>query len=152
MRKRSSARPEPGRGAAAENRTDVEEVKRPAGISRRRALAGLAAGAIAGPGAVSAMAPFDPVERCLSIFVDRGAAAALGRECARVMPDVTCARTLAGRLLEDADNHAGATLGEVRAGLSERIRRDFAEARTIQVDGWLLARTEAQLYLLAALA
>ena len=40
-------------------------------------------------------------------------------------------------------------------GLAERagarIREDFATGRTVQVDGWLLSRTEARLCALAAL-
>jgi hypothetical protein len=39
----------------------------------------------------------------------------------------------------------------LRARLQDRIRHDFERDETIQLDGWILARTEARLCALAAL-
>ena len=41
--------------------------------------------------------------------------------------------------------------GELRARLRAQIRADFAARRTVSVQGWVLARTEARLFGLAAL-
>ncbi len=40
---------------------------------------------------------------------------------------------------------------ELRARLSEQIRADFGARRTVSVQGWVLAQTEARLFGLAAL-
>lgn len=39
--------------------------------------------------------------------------------------------------------------GDIRAMISERVRRDFSAGAVVSVDGWLLALTEARLYALA---
>jgi hypothetical protein len=41
---------------------------------------------------------------------------------------------------------------DLRAAIAEVIREDFRTERTVVIDGWILARTEARLYALAALA
>ena len=38
-----------------------------------------------------------------------------------------------------------------RATLAEAVREDFRDARTVDIEGWRLAETEARLYALAAL-
>jgi hypothetical protein len=39
----------------------------------------------------------------------------------------------------------------LRRALALRTRRDFAEGRTVRVEGWILSRTEARLYAIASL-
>jgi len=39
---------------------------------------------------------------------------------------------------------------QVHGWLRSRIREDFSAGRTVTVDGWVLADTEAKLYALAA--
>jgi hypothetical protein len=40
---------------------------------------------------------------------------------------------------------------EIRRKLAQQIQADFATARTVRLDGWLIALTEARLCALAAL-
>lgn len=72
---------------------------------------------------------------CAAAF-DRGRdPAALAATIEAVVPEVACPLRVVRR-----------------AALASRIRRDFAEGRTVWVDGWLLADTEVRLYALTALA
>lgn len=41
---------------------------------------------------------------------------------------------------------------EVRARLGRQVRDDFAAGRVVDIDGWILSRTEARIAALAALA
>jgi hypothetical protein len=47
---------------------------------------------------------------------------------------------------------ARARTGQLRAALAGQIRADFAAARVVMVDGWVLSETEARLCGLAALS
>jgi hypothetical protein len=38
----------------------------------------------------------------------------------------------------------------LRSKLAERLDADFAEGRTVEIEGWILARTEVRMYALAA--
>ncbi len=57
------------------------------------------------------------------------------------------------RALDLALGVQSARLGPValRAHLQEQIRRDFEQAETVQIDGWILARTESRLCALSTL-
>jgi len=64
------------------------------------------------------------------------------------------ARLIEGLVAEwdDADGWLeGAGPGEIRSRLGAQIRADFAARRTVSVQGWVLARSEARLFGLAAL-
>jgi hypothetical protein len=45
----------------------------------------------------------------------------------------------------------GASEAELRLAVSASIRNDFARETSVRVQGWILSRTEARLYALAAL-
>ena len=53
---------------------------------------------------------------------------------------------------EDQPWLGGAGREELRSRLREQIRADFAARRTVRVQGWVLARSEARLFGLAALS
>ena len=58
--------------------------------------------------------------------------------------------------LKDLVAHLGAAVGSHEPGaipqpLDERVRLDFEQGRTIRVDGWLLAETEARVAAVVAL-
>jgi hypothetical protein len=133
-------------------------------ISRRRAMTA---------SAVAALAALLPWRACLSrevardaiahnavardaigIFRDRSAAAAIGDAYLAQHPDDRDAPRLLRRLFGDDLAQATAGIGreDLHVRLRRQLRQDFAEGRTVLVDGWLLAETEARLCALAALA
>lgn len=57
----------------------------------------------------------------------------------------------AGPLWRALRAEAGAT-DNLAEQLTQRVREDFDAGRVVAVDGWILARTEARLYALAALS
>jgi hypothetical protein len=80
---------------------------------------------------------------------DPAAAGAVGRRCLEVLEAPPSRDALVAALAGDALTPA--TPAEaIRSHLRERHRADFAEGRTVEVDGWILSRTEAQLYMLLA--
>jgi hypothetical protein len=93
--------------------------------------------------------------RLTGIFSRRQSARAVGRAYLRVAPGEADPQILMGaitgttpdlhRVLDHGDD---ADLG---AALRNRIRRDFADGRTVSVEGWLLSQTEARLCALAEL-
>lgn len=89
-------------------------------LSRREALAGAASALLAGWPASATAAPFTALE----------SAAAIGRAAlaAGVRP---LSAAQAARRFRD---------------LPTRSRQDFARGRTVIVDGWMLARTEARFF------
>jgi hypothetical protein len=50
----------------------------------------------------------------------------------------------------DDDYQRGASTAEIRRRLAIRVSRDFAEGRTVSIEGWQLSQTEVQLSMLAA--
>lgn len=54
------------------------------------------------------------------------------------------ADALASAILADTDLSPNLPERTLREGLARRIRRDFAERRTVQLDGWILSLTEAR--------
>lgn len=82
-------------------------------------------------------------------------AASLGRRYRRQGSAGTEAEDLLEEILSDL---RAASLKGVRGGTEERlamsladlVRRDFAQGHTVELGGWVLARTEARLYALAA--
>jgi hypothetical protein len=92
----------------------------------------------------------------VALFGDRGAAAALGHAYLAHRPDEgDAARLLAVVLDTECDGGSKVprlAAADLHAWLRQRTRADFAAGRTVWVDGWLLAQTEAQLYALAAIA
>jgi hypothetical protein len=123
----------------------------PPGVGRRTALGGAAVLAALGPGPAAAAAP--PAAPSLpallrAVVDDRAAARALGRAhlAAGAEPGALRARleALAAAAPRDA---AG-----LRAAVREACARDLAAGDVAVVDGWVLARTEAEVLALIALA
>ncbi len=94
--------------------------------------------------------------RLTALFANRRAAAELGRAVWPTLPAATTEDSLIEAILE---RHAGLAelLAEgppeaLAAALRRAVAADFAAGRTHLVDGWVLARTEAELCALARLA
>lgn len=73
----------------------------------------------------------------------------LGRRYRAAFPEEDDPLLLRRALRLEAGPMKGATLS---AGLQDRIRQDFAEDRTVELEGWILARTEARQCALASYA
>jgi hypothetical protein len=95
-------------------------------------------------------------DRVLALFEHRSAAAAIGSAVLQRYPHERDRQWLLAQLLADAPEPASRWLQSddslLHDWLRQRMRGDFANARTVWVDGWLLAQTEARLCALAALA
>jgi len=94
--------------------------------------------------------------RLLEAFRQRESAAAVGRAYLATRPEERDAPRLAGAVSRDLrDGGCDPATGDradLRRAVSGRVRQDFADGRTVTVDGWVLSRTEARLCALAALA
>jgi hypothetical protein len=121
---------------------------RPASPDRRgllaagvASLAGLALGASTTPGGAAAVA-----RDALAVLVpDPGAGAGVAAAYLRRVPDAPA------RLRALRDRLAGlGTPGDARAWLAAARRDDFAAGEVLVLDGWVLARAEAELLALAA--
>lgn len=95
------------------------------------------------PGAARAAVP-------ATLFKDPEGAAAVGRRYLALYPEDADADRLTS-ILFDRAVPPGASADALRATLSRRRQRDFAEGETVVVDGWLLARSEARACALSAL-
>lgn len=146
-------------------------------ISRRRLLhawlvsaVGAAAAAVGGSTTLRGATP-EPLSaaRLVSLFRDRPSAVAIGRarlagspgsgDRDRLERSVVASVTSVAAAVDAAVDAAGLGAGTLtgasdralRAHLDAAIRRDFASADIVRVRGWLLARTEVELCVLAAL-
>jgi len=82
-----------------------------------------------------------------SLFSKLSSARAIGAAYLRLYPaDGLDAAALAASL------PTAATAAELRSVIAARIHDDFANARIVTIDGWMLAVTEARLCVLAYLA
>ncbi len=129
------------------------------GMDRRAAL-GLMAATGAGAALVGlpaqATAGQVAAARLEGAFSDPGAARAIGRAYLAGHPEEADADTLLARLCADDPGVAallsGAEPAAVRGWLRDRCRAEFAAGRTADVSGWRLARSEARVMALLALA
>ncbi|MEW5789882.1 MAG: hypothetical protein ACOY4L_07695 [Pseudomonadota bacterium] len=132
-------------------------------LHRRRflgMLAGLGVFAFLGPrfgfeqGSTAANVECLPV-KLADFFTHRESARAVGRAYLHAMPTEADADRLAELICmaapADRATLARASRRELRSLLQARQRQDFAEGRTIEVQGWLLSQTEARLCAIAAL-
>jgi hypothetical protein len=123
---------------------DQPMTTRPASPDRRGLLAGaaagLAVGALATPGGAAT------ARDTLALLVpDPGAAAGIAAAYLRRVPDAPA------RLGALRDRLAGLDHpGDARAWLAAARRDDFAAGEVLVLDGWVLARAEAELLALAA--
>lgn len=85
----------------------------------------------------------------LEVLGDRQAARAVGRAYLSEYPSERCKGMLAG--LQGVAARAGSNRGpELFAALQRANRADFAVGNIVEVDGWILGRTEARICALAA--
>jgi hypothetical protein len=79
--------------------------------------------------------------RLLDVLRNQRIVRELGRRYRVLVPAENDPRALAGAILTDANT---ATPEMLAHRVNERVQRDFAEDRTITVDGWVLSLTEAR--------
>jgi hypothetical protein len=127
-----------------------------AGVSRRVLVAGVAL--LAGftallPSALRAKSPAE--QAILAALSDHRSARHVGRLSLAAWPHMHDRAALVQQILGELEigiadaPHIGTD--ELRRRLAGRIQADFATARTVRLDGWLMALTEARLCALAAL-
>jgi hypothetical protein len=85
------------------------------------------------------------------IWSHRPGARGLGLACADVLGPGHDPAVLAASIEAGVPEVVLPSRAARRAALAARVRADFAEGRTLWVDGWLLADTEARLYALTAI-
>ena len=78
--------------------------------------------------------------RSLSLIWDNQTIIAVGEQYRLMIPKEDSENSLARRLLAAASDVGG----KENSDLELKIRQDFDEGNTVIVDGWILARTEAQ--------
>jgi hypothetical protein len=88
----------------------------------------------------------------LALFTDPWCAYSIGTAFARTMPEAARSADLLAAAFLTEQPAAFATIDELRASILMQIHGDFAEGRVVNVDGWLLAVTEARLCALVTLA
>lgn len=114
-------------------------------------IASLPASFLVGP-ARSALEPL--AAHLTEVFSHRLSAGVVGRRYLALHPHEANAALLAARIAGTARNYLRLTeagRGRLRALLVHQQRQDFAAGRTVNVDGWILSRTEARLCALVAL-
>ncbi len=126
-------------------------------ISRRRLLhlgGLLAAAMLFGRRPLARPAERDALAKTLAGVVRRRAdARILGRAYLSGRPDEADPATLARLICGPAGEQVRRLdASDLRLAVSERVRRDFHEGRTVVLHGWILSVTEARLYALTALA
>jgi hypothetical protein len=131
-------------------------------FTRRTALAGLAAagGLMAVQGRAHAFTlperagDRDLVETALSMFSSPGDVRRVGMACQGRVELCLSRQALVDSIFgaERERLVAARDRAQVHEWLRSRIREDFSAGRTVTVDGWVLADTEAKLYVLAARA
>ena len=84
-----------------------------------------------------------------TLLYDRAAARRLGRAYVRQVPEEDDPRILARLTLALPEGQYGDAIAldptSLRDRIDERVRNDFAASTTVQLDGWVLSRTEARL-------
>jgi hypothetical protein len=126
---------------------------RPVDLSRRRLLIG-ALGSVAAiglgswplGGVISRLWEVDRRAELHGLIHDRTTAAALGQRYLLIAPREADEDRLIGFL---TDRHS---IRPVREQVSARIAEDFTGGRTLRLDGWIVSRSEARLFALAALS
>ncbi len=114
---------------------------------------GCASGLSLMPRRAAARAPGDCLDELVAglraLVHDSAAARRLGRLYLRQVPaeddpHILARLTVASMGATDADAKA-LDRASLRRRLDARVRRDFASGTTVQLDGWVLSRTEARL-------
>jgi hypothetical protein len=130
-------------------------------LSRRGFLTCLLAGAgclfvgrVARGGSGRGVPPEALAVQIVSAVPDRRRAAALGRAYLRDAPNEASVAGLVAAIssgcVPSLGSHTAGT-ADLRRALSMRVERDYAEQRLVEVQGWLLAPSEARICALTAL-
>lgn len=118
-------------------------------MRRRRFLqlgtAGLMAASV--PGAAISAASTSELQQLaepglLQILGDRGSVRAIGVSYRKTVPLEDDRRVLAAHITGDVKRSGGSATNQ--ADIEQQVRRDFDTGRMIQIDGWVLSRTEAR--------
>lgn len=106
--------------------------------------------------ALTAAAPAPAADKLLAIFSRRGSAAVVGASWLEQLDQPPALPELERDVLEhlglSEQSLAASDLGSLRQRVQARLSDDFANGRTISVQGWVLGQTEVQLCGLAALS
>ncbi|MEX0821751.1 MAG: hypothetical protein WD021_06365 [Rhodothermales bacterium] len=118
-------------------------------MRRRRFLQLGTAGLIAAslPGAAISVASQSELHRLaepglLHILRDRESVRAIGASYRRTVPFEDDVHVLAAQITGDMKRSGGSAANQ--ADIEKQVRRDFDRGRTVQIDGWVLSRTEAR--------
>ncbi|UEM22355.1 hypothetical protein JL100_006305 [Skermanella mucosa] len=87
--------------------------------------------------------------RLLALLRSPAAARRIGRAYLETAADEADPAKLVTLIVGDGAD-GGTADGDLLRHVAERQRADFAAGRTVKLDGWVLSRTEARLYALAA--
>lgn len=113
------------------------------GMVRILGLAGVAAAL--GPQAASALPLPSPARRLTGLLADMASARQIGRAYLQGTPGDADRDCLTAQLVARLEGDVS------RETLVACCRADFADGRTVMVNGWMLSQTEARLCALAAL-
>jgi hypothetical protein len=91
------------------------------------------------------------IDSLVRLASDREAAKAIGRTFLDENPREKRDQ-IASRLAVDLEWSSGMTDEDLAARLLAQIERDFRDAKTVQVDGWVLSQTEARWAALVAVS
>lgn len=129
-------------------------------MTTRRTVVAVAAcltAGLAAPAGVAATTAAGDARALARLLAHRESARAVGRAYLRTRPAESDAAGLVARIT--ADPGVARALGTAAAGdaalaraLDRAIRADFTARRTVKVEGWVLAATEARLCALTTLA
>ncbi|HUR60456.1 MAG TPA: hypothetical protein VM029_22225 [Opitutaceae bacterium] len=113
---------------------------------KRRTFIGIAAAGTAGmvlPATGGGSVPAAVLEnpRLLQILRNKRTVREIGRRYRKIVPRENDAQALAQAILPDA---RGAGSASLPAAINAQIQRDFADGRTLTLDGWVLSVTEAR--------
>ncbi|WP_158044312.1 hypothetical protein [Skermanella pratensis] len=120
-------------------------------MNRREILATAAAAGLlcASPGSARAVAAPPEARRLLALLRSPAAARRIGLAYLETSVDEADPAKLVALIVGDGVDR-GTADGDLLRHVAERQRADFAAGRTVKLDGWVLSRTEARLYALAA--
>lgn len=128
----------------------------PSRIGRRSVLATatmvLLAGAMPALVRPARSAIRDSCDAVATLWSDTGSACRVGRSYLAQVPEDADRDRLVAILFGEKGAHARMPAEALRARFARARQRDFEAGDTVIVDGWVLARTEARLCALTALA
>ena len=132
-------------------------MKRDRGAMNRRSAAAVMAAVIAWPrGAIAQECPMSmqaTMRILVAIVSEPCTALTIGNLCLNsLQPAETNPEALAKMIINDSGCNDLHNEQDIRRQISSHVRHEFAEGIVLNVDGWILSRTEARLYALAALA